>query len=94
LADDLLDLRLSRTLEQTRLPVQGVFDPVGQLSPRFSRTRTQIAQRADHLLPRSLGRLHGPDQLVVRVDPALILACSLADEHGYYMPRIGTDHQE
>jgi hypothetical protein len=44
LADDLLDLRLPRTLEQTRLPVQGVFDLVRQLPPRFRRTGTQVAQ--------------------------------------------------
>ena len=94
LADDLLDLRLPRTLEQTRLSLQGVFHLVGQSPPRFSRTGAQVAQRADHLLSRSLGRLHGPDQLVVRVNPALILACSRADEHGYYIARIGTDNQE
>ncbi len=78
--DDVGDFR-SVGLEQIGLTDQGILDLARQLEPLLARPRTEIAERADGLLTRSLGGVDRLDQQVVRVGRALVRPRRLADVH-------------
>lgn len=81
--DKTVERRVARP-QQVGLSSQGVFEFAGEREPFLVRSGLEVAKRADGLLARSRGRLHGLDEDIIGVGLALIGARRTADVHAHY----------
>ncbi len=88
LGEDGLDLRVGGLVEELGLVRERLLDLVGQLEPLVARSRRQVAQRADGLLPGAFGRADGFDQDIVGVGLVLVAPCGLSKVHDHYIQDI------
>ena len=73
--------RQHRALQQLALTGQCVFELTSELEPFLPRSGSEIAERADRLLARSLGGLHRRDEDMIGVGLVFVVAGRAADIH-------------